>query len=66
MTPKLILVIKGGVLQSIISSVDIKYVLVDWDNINGGDEFPTEIDYEPDVLAEDIESYLATLNEEEG
>lgn len=65
MKPKLILVIRDGVLESVISNTEIEYVLVDWDNIDVGDEFPTEINYKPDVIIEDIESYLTTLNEEE-
>jgi len=65
MKPKLILVIKGGVLQSVISNTEIEYVLVDWDNIDAGDDFPTEVDYLSSAVAKDIDTYLLTLNEEE-
>lgn len=64
--PKIIITIRDGSLENVISDVPIKYVLVDYDNLERGDtEFPTEINYEPDVITEDIHSYLATLNEEE-
>lgn len=64
--PQVIITIRDGSLENIISDVPIKYVLVDYDNLERGDtEFPTEINYEPDVIAEDIYSYLATLNENE-
>lgn len=64
MIPKVILTIRDGVLENVISDMPINYVLVDYDVLERGDiEFPTEISYEPDVIAEDIHSYLATLEE---
>lgn len=64
--PQVIITIRDGSLENVISDVPIKYVLVDYDNLERGDtKFPTEIDYEPDVIAEDMVSYLATLNENE-
>jgi len=66
MTTQVIITIRDGSLENVISSVPIKYVLVDYDNLERGDtEFPTEINYDPDAIEEDIYGYLATLNEEE-
>lgn len=65
MTTQVIITIRDGSLENVISDLPIKYVLVDYDNLKCGDaEFPTGINYEPDVIVEDIYSYLATLNEE--
>lgn len=36
---KLIIEIKGGLLQSVYSNEPIEYILVDHDNIEAGDEF---------------------------
>lgn len=64
--PKIIITVRDGSVENVISDVPINFVVVDYDNLERGDtEFPTEIDYEPDVIAEDIYSYLATLNEKE-
>lgn len=66
MIPQVIITIRDGSLENVISDVPINYVLVDYDVLERGDtEFPTEINYDPDVITEDMLSYLATLNEEE-
>lgn len=66
MIPQVIITIRDGSLENVISDIPIYYVLVDYDVLERGDsEFPTEINYNPDVIAEDIHSYLETLNEEE-
>ncbi len=55
---KIIITIKGGVLQSVVSNYDIKYMLIDHDNIAGGDEFPGEDDYySQDLLVENMYQY---------
>lgn len=64
--PQIIITVRDGSVENIISSVPIKYALVDYDILERGDtEFPTEVNYDPDVVVEDIYDYLATLNEEE-
>lgn len=63
MIPKVIITIRDGFLEDVISDMPISYVLVDLDAIERGEEFPTEISYESDVIVEDIYSYLATLEE---
>lgn len=60
--PQIIITIRDGILENVISSAPIKYVLVDYDNLERGDtEFPTEINYHPTAVVEDIYSYLETL-----
>ena len=55
---KIIITIKGGVLQSVVSNYEIKYMLIDHDNIAGGDEFPGEDDYySQDLLVENMYQY---------
>lgn len=55
---KIIITIKGGVLQSVVSNKEIKYMLIDYDNIAEGDEFPGEGGYyEQDLLVENIQQY---------
>ena len=60
---KVILVIKGGMLQSVISDSDLQYVLVDLDNIEQGDEYPDACSmYEPDLIVDNIEEHLLMMN----
>ena len=42
---KVIIILRGGVLQGVMSDTPLKYVLVDWDNIDAGDEFPEMEDF---------------------
>jgi len=63
MIPQVIITIRDGVLESVVSNTEIEYVLVDWDNIDAGDEFPTEINSRADEITEGIENYLLSLNE---
>jgi len=57
---KLIIEIRGGVLTRVTSNITIKYVLVDWDNIEAGDEFPEEF-YPVDNVSLDIDKMLIGL-----
>jgi hypothetical protein len=43
--PTIIIEIKGGVLQRVESTIPIFYYLIDRDNIDSGDEFPTVHDW---------------------
>ncbi|MFZ1704377.1 MAG: hypothetical protein WAT79_08515 [Saprospiraceae bacterium] len=55
---KIIITIKGGVLQSVVSNKEIKYMLIDHDNIERGDEFTGEDDYySQDLLVENMYQY---------
>ena len=46
MIPKVILTIRDGVLENVISDMPINYVLVDYDVLERGDrEVPTEISF---------------------
>jgi len=60
---KLIIEIREGVLTRVTSNITIEpieYVLVDWDNINDGDEFPEEF-YPVDNVSLDIDKMLIGL-----
>lgn len=58
--------VKGGVVQSISSNDEsIGYVLIDWDNIEGGDKFPTEDEvYDMDSIFTDLGKYLEEILED--
>ena len=59
---KVILVIKDGILQSVISDSYLQYVLVDLDNIKEGDEYPEACSYEPDLIVDNIDEHLLSMN----
>lgn len=60
---KIIVVIKGGMLQSVISNMDIQYVIVDHDNIEQGDPYPDANDfYNSNLIVENIDQHLLMMN----
>lgn len=59
---KLIIEVEGGVVTKITSEEPVKYVVVDWDNIDAGDDVPDIDDFRDDsVLTEDIDAVLTTM-----
>ena len=58
---KIIIEIKGGVLTNVISNEHIEYVVVDWDNIEAGDEIPDETDFMDAEFVHNIFEPLVTL-----
>ena len=57
---KVILEVEGGIVKNIISTYPLEYVIVDYDNLEAGDEFPE--DFRDDIiLTEDIEGSLLSL-----
>lgn len=42
MKTQIVIEVKKGIVQQVASNQDIEYVLLDWDNIQEGEEFPTE------------------------
>ena len=58
---KIILEVNGGIVTNVIADGPVEYVLVDWDNLEAGDEFPTEQDYRSAVITDDLEKSLTTL-----
>lgn len=59
---KIIVVIKGGKLQSVISDSDLQYVLVDLDNIKEGDEYPDACSmYGPDLIVDNIDEHIVGM-----
>lgn len=59
---KVIIEIKGGVLNNVIADGPIEYILVDWDNIEQGDEFPKMKDFrQADNVVSNIEASLTWL-----
>ena len=63
--PKLIIEIRGGVLQTVHANQEIQFIVVDWDNIKDGDDFPDEFDVEEqDELFEEYSDVLNKLSKE--
>ena len=59
---RVILEVKGGIVNNVISDGPIEYILVDWDNLEAGDEFPDEADFRSaDTIVEDIWKPLTSL-----
>jgi hypothetical protein len=56
--------IRGGLVQSVSSNNDnIGYILIDWDNIEQGDSYPTKDEVEDmDYIFNDLEKYLDENN----
>lgn len=66
MTTKIIIEIKGGNVQSVYSSREIEYLIVDFDNIEAGDSIPGMNDFIPidDLLSQrNMLNYLKILEE---
>jgi len=49
MKPKLIITVKLGTVQHITSNVDLEYVIVDYDNLECGDDVDLSI-LSPDLI----------------
>ena len=47
--PKILVVVEGGLVQAICANEEVDVMLVDWDNINSGDDFPDDFDYPVEV-----------------
>lgn len=59
---KIILEVNGGIVTNVIADGPVEYVLVDWDNLEQGDEFPTEEDFrEADTIVDSIQESLISL-----
>jgi len=62
---KVVIEISGGNLQSVASNnPDLEFILVDWDNIKAGDDFPdSKVDsYGLDYVFENVDKYLNKIN----
>lgn len=60
---KIIVVIKGGMLQSVISDSDVQYVIMDFDNVEQGDPYPEPTDfYKSDLVVDNIDQHLLMMN----
>lgn len=60
---KIIVVIKGGMLQSVISDSDVQYVIMDFDNVEIGDPYPGPTDfYDSDFVTNNIDEHLLSMN----
>lgn len=59
---KVILEVAGGIVNNVIADGPIEYVLVDWDNLEAGDEFPEMEDFrQADLIIKPIEAALMSL-----
>lgn len=57
---KIILEVEGGIVKNVIANFPIEYIIVDYDNLEAGDEFPE--DFRDDIfLTDDIEASLLSL-----
>ena len=63
---KVLITVRGGVVESVASTEDILYLVVDHDNIIEGDPIPTMEDFHPQDMIEDeqtMKEYLTELSE---
>ena len=59
---KIILEVEGGIVKNVISTEPLEYIIVDWDNLEAGDEFPEMEDFRDDIIVTpDIEGSLLSL-----
>ena len=65
---KVFITLSGGVIQSVTSTEEILYLVVDHDNIDDGDEVPTMDDFQREDFIRDEESmknYLLNAKDDE-
>ena len=59
---RIIIEVDGGIVKNVIADGPVEYILVDWDNLEAGDEFPEMENFRDDiVLTDDIEASLTGL-----
>ena len=59
---RVILEVEGGIVKNVISTEPLEYIIVDWDNLEAGDEFPEMEDFRDDIIVTpDIEGSLLSL-----
>ena len=61
---KVLITVEGGVIQSVTSTEEIQYLVVDFDNIQAGDDIPTMDKFvHEDFIRDDetMERYLLEL-----
>lgn len=51
MKPKLIITVKNGTVQNVTSNVDLEYVILDYDNLEVGEDMDLTI-FSPDLIKE--------------
>jgi hypothetical protein len=49
---KILIIVRGGVVQDVISTEPVEYILKDWDNIDAGDEFNPNETFPATVMKE--------------
>lgn len=57
----IIIEVKDSIVQNVISDDSLGYILVDWDNIEQGDEFPGMEDFIYAKVVDNIEKALTSL-----
>lgn len=57
MKSKILIWVDGGNIQSIQSTQDVDVMVVDWDNIDAGDDIPEDFDYPVEIKEKLSESY---------
>lgn len=60
---QIVIQVRGGIVQHIATNTEAEIIIIDWDNIEQGDAYPTTEDVmEQDYLFEDLEIYLKENN----
>ena len=49
---KIIVTVRGGNIENITATEEVEVMVIDWDNIADGDEFPTDF-YSPDLIIDE-------------
>jgi hypothetical protein len=56
---QIVIQVRGGVVQHIATNTEAEIILIDWDNIEAGDDYPsTEDAMSEDYFFEDLKTYL--------
>jgi len=56
---QIVIQVRGGIVQTVATNTEAEIVIIDWDNIEQGDAYPTAEDaLSEDYFFEDLETYL--------
>jgi len=59
---KVLIEVSGGCIRNIISNDDIQYLIVDFDNIEAGDEISEDFNFQDVLMSEEsMKDYLSKL-----
>jgi len=58
--PKVLIVVEGGIVQSVISDGPVEILIKDFDNIEQGDQFDPQFS-EPDLIVTDADRFMSEV-----